>query len=128
MKTVLTGLSKALTSLDEALALPKTPVVRDSAIKRFEYTYELACNALRRQIGEELGGHVLAGISRKDIFRLAAQQKLIADARAWFDYHHTRNLTSHTYDEKRAEEAYGFIVRFAEDARRLLAELEERNG
>jgi hypothetical protein len=31
---------KAVTRLDQALALPKDPIVRDSAIQRFEISFE----------------------------------------------------------------------------------------
>jgi hypothetical protein len=38
---VLTPLKRALGTLEETLAAPDSSFVRDSIVKRFEYTYEL---------------------------------------------------------------------------------------
>jgi hypothetical protein len=38
---------KAVARVDEALALPKDPVVRDAAIQRFEISFELCCKFLK---------------------------------------------------------------------------------
>ena len=39
--------AKALLVLDEALAMPKNPIVRDSAIQRFEISFELCWKFLK---------------------------------------------------------------------------------
>ena len=45
----------------------------------------------------------------------------------WFGYRESRNITCHTYDEKKASEVYQSALRFIDDAKILLAELAMRN-
>lgn len=126
-KLDLTPFQRALKSLEAVLALPKDDVVRDATIQRFEYTYELAWKMIKRHLewAEALDADSL---TRKDLFREAARIGLIADAEVWFDYHAARNLTSHTYDEAKAEEVYAAARSFAAEARKLLSKLEEHHG
>jgi nucleotidyltransferase substrate binding protein (TIGR01987 family) len=126
-KLVLTPFRKALSSLDKVLALEKDEVVRDAAIQRFEYTYELAWKMIKRHL--EWSGDAEAGtLTRRDLFREAARIGLIADADVWFEYHQARNETSHTYEETAAEEVYESARKFAVDARALLNELEKHHS
>lgn len=70
---------------------------------------------------------VEAGIEEfniKNLFRLAAQHQLINDVEAWFSYHQARNLTSHTYNERAADETYAIAKKFCPDAQQLLIQLE----
>ncbi len=124
---VLTPFRKALSSLDQVLALPKDDVVRDATIQRFEYTFELAWKMIKRHLAW-IGDFEVESLSRRDLFREAARSGLIGDAEAWFDYSDARNRTSHTYNERVAEETYAFAAQFAPDARRLLESLEEQHG
>jgi hypothetical protein len=45
--------SKALLSLEEALALPKTDIVRDATIQRFEFCVELAWKTAKKVMGTQ---------------------------------------------------------------------------
>lgn len=121
-------LQKALATLHLALCQPKDEFIRDAVIQRFEYSYELAWKLLRRYLAEDVGAETLAPLSRKDLFRLAADKQIIASPLPWFDYHHARNITSHTYDEAVAEQVYQTATAFYDDAMALLAELEKRNA
>jgi len=69
---------------------------RDSVIKRFEYTYELSWKMMQRWIGENVSPDAPDTMTRKDLYRLAAQKKLIDDPNKWFQYHQARNVSSHT--------------------------------
>ena len=55
----LTPLERALASLEEAFqacdALPDNSLMRDGAIQRFEFTYELAWKFLRRALLRDVG-------------------------------------------------------------------------
>jgi len=125
---ILTPFGKALSSLELALQQPKNEFIRDSVIQRFEYSYELAWKMLRRYLVEDMGAETLAPLSRKDLFRLAADKQLINDPLPWFEYHVARNTTSNTYDEAVAEKVYQAAKTFFIDASHLLAELERRNA
>ena len=65
--------------------------------------------------------------SRKELFRLAARFGLIDDPLPWFSYGDARNLSSHTYDEEKAESVYETALDFVKDARNLLEKLKELN-
>ena len=126
-KLVLTPFEKALETLEAILLLAKDDVVRDATIQRFEYTYELAWKMIKRHL--DWAGHPdTASLSRHDLFREAANAKIIADADAWFDYHQARNETSHTYEATTAEEVYEVARKFTPDARALLIELKKHHG
>ncbi|HOW52065.1 MAG TPA: nucleotidyltransferase substrate binding protein [bacterium] len=128
MALVFSNFKRALTSLEKALALSKDDIVRDSVVKRFEYSYELAWKLLQRALEEDLGSAAVDGLPRRELFRIGAEKRFIADVAPWFEYHRLRNLSSHTYNEEIAEEMYKAAVRFALDARLLLKNLEARNG
>ena len=125
---ILTTFEKALLSLEKALEQPKNEFIRDSVIQRFEYTYELAWKMLRRFLVADVGSEALAPLTRKDLFRLAADKKIITDPLPWFEYHKARNTTSHTYDEVVAEQVYQSAKLFFTDAQLLYKELERRNN
>lgn len=125
---ILTPLRKAIASLRAALAQPKDEFVRDAVIQRFEYTYELAWKSLQRRLVEDLGGEAVVPLSRRDLFRLAAERALIDDPLPWFEYHKARNITSHTYNERIAEEVYVVAQAFLGDVESLLRVLEDSDA
>lgn len=121
---ILTPLRKAVASLHAALAQPKDEFVRDAVIQRFKYTYELAWKSLQRRLAEDLGAEAVVPLSRRDLFRLAGERALIDDPLPWFEYHKARNITSHTYNERIAEEVYVVAQAFLGDVESLLQVLE----
>ena len=125
---VLSPLKKAVASLKAALAQPKDEFVRDAAIQRFEYTYELAWKMLKRHLDESEGAASVDPLSRKDLFRLGGERGIVENVEAWLTYHRARNETSHTYDENKAEQVYEVTRQFVGDAEKLLVELERRNA
>lgn len=94
--------SDALESLREVLLMPKDEFLRDSAIKRFEFTYELAWKAIKAHL-EEKGVSVY---SPRDAIRAAFQDGLIADDPLWLQMVETRNQSTHAYGEPLAEQVY----------------------
>lgn len=126
MELILTPLKKAIASLDMAVAQPKNEFIRDAVIQRFEYTYELCWKFIKRDLSEDLGSESIVILSRKDLFRVAADRGLIKDPLIWFTYHKARNETSHTYNEKIAEQTYDIAVLFLPEAQALLAILESK--
>lgn len=100
-----TELQTAVLRLEEACAEPFSSIVRDSVIQRFEFCWELSWKAMGLWL-EYLGVVVL---NPRDTFREAHNKGLIADGNLWSDMQKMRNLTSHTYNEKLADEVYAFI-------------------
>ncbi len=133
-KLSLTPFTRAVTRLERAIAVPtdllndfQIEMIRDAIIQRFEYTYELAWKFIRRAIREMEGETVLDQmLTRHDLFRKAAELKLIEDVTAWMDYHEARNITSHIYDVEVAIRVHGSALRFVHDARKLLMVLQSR--
>jgi len=78
--------------------------VRDSVIKRFEYTYETSIKTLKRYLNQTSinlqgrGNSVVTPL--QDLIREGyAQGILKGDWAVWHEYRDMRNKTSHTYDE-----------------------------
>ena len=113
----------ALDRLDEALRVmgdyPALTVVRDGAIKRFEFTYEMAIRCLRARLRQ--GAHPDAGrYGYRTTIRFSADVGLIDDPQAWIDYTNSRQNTAHGYNEPVTISVAADVPRFAADARRLL--------
>lgn len=101
-RAVLETLGRALVRLRSAVEQPKTEWTRDSAIQRFEFTFELAWKAVARVAREE-------GIecpSPRTAFRTALKLGWITDDENWLTMLDDRNRASHTYNEATAEDLY----------------------
>lgn len=122
-------LRKAVATLDEALSLSgrlsaesdaMRRLARDSAIQRFEYTYELAIRFLRRHLEETDSAAEVDRLAFRDLLRLGAERGLIDDPRPWFEFREKRNLSVHTYSEATADAIFSVLPNFLAAARGLL--------
>lgn len=95
----------ALGTLEEAITLPFSVIVRDASIQRFEYTFEACWKSLKEYLKVREG--VLCA-SPKSCFREAFQLGLLseADAEETLKMVDDRNLTAHTYIEAIAQSIY----------------------
>ncbi|HMU13645.1 MAG: nucleotidyltransferase substrate binding protein [Bacteroidetes bacterium] len=127
-KLDLSPLRRSLAALRKVTRMDlEDEVVRDAAIKRFEFTYELAWKMMKRHL--EWGGESgLTTMPRRELFRLAARYSLIEDPQRWFEYHEGRNLTSHTYDEANARKVVALLKGFVKDTAYLLNTLKEHHA
>jgi nucleotidyltransferase substrate binding protein (TIGR01987 family) len=136
MPVNLANLRRAIAALDEGLSilhreqshhadLTLQILLRDAAIQRFEFTFETAWKTLKRYL-QEYGLEQIDNATNRQIFRIGYEQGLLRDAEAWMVYLRQRNLTSHVYDQSVAEAIFRTIPEFLEDARWMLARLEER--
>lgn len=136
MAVHLGNLRRAIAALEEGLSAfrreqlndadPALQVLlRDAVIQRFEFTFEVAWKTLRRYL-EEYGLEQIDRATNRQMFRIGCEQGLLRDAEAWLLYLQRRNLTSHVYDQSIAEQIFRTVPDFLEDARWLLARLEER--
>jgi nucleotidyltransferase substrate binding protein (TIGR01987 family) len=107
----ITPLLKAEYTLREVLVQPKSAFMRDAAIQRFAYCFELAWKTMKRI----LAYRGLEANSPREVFRLAAKDSLILNPELWFEYLSKRNLTTHTYNETIAEEIYAILPQFSDD-------------
>lgn len=97
------------------------------AIQNFEFTYELCWKFMRRWLEVNLGSTYVEGVSRRELFRLAHQSRLIDEVDDWMLYHRARNQTSHVYDPKVAQEVYTVARAFITNASELLSRLHAKN-
>ncbi len=119
---------KALASLKKVMKMDLTDdVVRDAAIQRFEYTYELAWKMMERHIAWVRSERSGPPLMRKELFREAARYNLLTDPQRWFDHQEARNTTSHAYDENAAKKVFEAIPRSIVDAQYLLKALAEHH-
>ncbi len=101
--------------------------VRSGVIQHFEFTYELCWKFMKRWLEMNISVDVADGVTRRELFRLAAESRLISDVEQWMRHHDARNRTSHTYDPEAAESVFQAAHAFVGDAQLLLAALEARN-
>ena len=94
--------SKALTQLTKFIEKGDlNELEQQGLIQAFEYTYELAWNAVKDYF-EAQGETEIHG--SRDAFRLAFRRGLIEDGQIWMDMIKSRTLTAHTYNQDVAEE------------------------
>ncbi len=101
--------------------------IRSGVVKHFEITYELSWKLMARWLNTNVGSDTADGVTRRQLYRLSATHKLIADVDRWMRHHDARNTTSHIYDPKKAQQVYDAVRGFTHDARLLLKALEARN-
>lgn len=138
MKLDLTSFRDAFAALERSMTFlssdsaKKDPLLheqfRNSAIQCFEFTHELAFKMMKRQL-EQMSPDPAAidKMAYMDIVRSAAEAGLVTDIARFKDYRDKRNITSHTYNQAKAEKIEAILPDFRDDMRSLLAELEKRN-
>lgn len=102
LESLIKDLRNALGKFEQVMQKEENEYIRDSAIKRFEFTYELAWKTLRAYLKEK-GVRVY---TPRDTIREAFQAGLIDNNPNWMRMVDTRNATSHIYNEAMAEEVY----------------------
>lgn len=102
-KSLRADFERATTRLAEALALPKDAIVRDSAIQRFEISFELCWKFVKAYLEEEYN---VSCTSPRTCFRAAFKNGVIADDPFWIDLTVLRNYTVHTDNEQLANHVY----------------------
>jgi len=125
--------TQALNTLNRALSRaskePDDLEVRDACIQRFEYTYELSIKLIKRYIEQEMPlSENVDRLNYRDLLRIAFEIGLVKDVEKWFQYREARNLTSHTYDENKAQAVYDVLPEFAIQAQWLLEQLNRALG
>ncbi|WP_130472546.1 nucleotidyltransferase substrate binding protein [Candidatus Magnetaquicoccus inordinatus] len=100
----LENFQRALQTLDAAMALaserPLSQLEQQGLIQGFEYTHELAWKLLKDYL--EYQG-VFGLIGSRDATRSAFKNGLITQGELWMQMIADRNLTSHTYEQSRAQ-------------------------
>jgi nucleotidyltransferase substrate binding protein (TIGR01987 family) len=137
MKLELTSLESAVSALERSLQAAKLyeatlpdelkETVRSGIIQNFEVAYELSWKMMKRWLETNISAESVDGVTRRELFRQAAENRLIDDVDVWMGFHSARNETSHTYDNDTAEEVSESAKSFLGEANKLLDSLRARN-
>ncbi|MEQ1593285.1 MAG: nucleotidyltransferase substrate binding protein, partial [Thiobacillaceae bacterium] len=107
----LANYAKALEQLSSAVTTsqqrPLSDLEKQGLIQVFEFTHELAWNVMKDYFAYQ-GNPGITG--SRDAAREAFQKGLVEDGEGWMEMIRSRNQTSHTYQQKIADEIAGHIV------------------
>ncbi|MGC9452249.1 MAG: HI0074 family nucleotidyltransferase substrate-binding subunit [Oceanipulchritudo sp.] len=115
---------RILDKLDEVLAIPssiRTTRDRDSAILRFELTFEVCWKLLQRMVRDE--GFESNG--PRQAFERSFSIGWISNESVWYDLLKDRNLAIHVYREEWAEDLFGRLPVYLQAFKDLAANLPE---
>ena len=124
MKEILASFEKSLQRFEEILKEEETTANRDSAIKRFEFTVELAWKCVQKFLREQ----EIICRSPKECLKEAFKFGLVKDDPKWLEMMEDRNLTVHTYNEITAEEVYERLPNYVEVFELLKEELNRQEN
>ncbi len=139
MSLNLESIQKAISALEAAVAVSENKafmdnlrpvernVIHSGVIQHFEFTYELCWKFIQRWIRLNNSPEDAEPRTRKELFRLAAKVGLIQNPGQWFLFTEARNLTSHTYNEAKADQVYASALDFLPESQFLCQQLEARN-
>ena len=97
--------------------------IKDSCIKRFEYTYESAKKIMNKYLKKEYDKEE-KDLTINNIFREMYALGLIENFENWVDYREKRNTTSHEYNLEKTYIIIDIIPNFIEDVKFLIYKLE----
>ncbi len=89
--------------MEEILNEKKSALIRDAAIKRFEFTFDLSWKLIRAFLDEKKG---IVCASPKDCIKEAYRRGLIEYAELWIDMPDWRNRIVYEYSEEYADDLY----------------------
>ena len=137
-KLDLTSINKAYAELVDALKYYNSPLAQTDknlqkhlmagAIQAFEFTYELVIKFIRRYLElTEPSQETIANMTFPTLIRTAnARGLLITDIAIWKQFRDARNITSHTYDQIKANEVMFIIPLFIDACKQFIDTLQQR--
>ncbi len=132
------ALVKALSQLEQSLVYYYSDVVqqdpgliqqlRAAAIQAFEFTYELTWKMLKRYLVlTEPNPNEVEEMSFPDLIRTGCERGLLqSELSLWKSFRQDRSVTSHTYDDSKAQEVFEHIPLFLSEAQKFLLVLQTR--
>ena len=135
----LTSLRRAIASLEKSIrsyrvlsensSLTRDDIdtVKAGVIQNFEVAYEQCWKFMKRWIEQNVSSDIVDGVTRRELFRVGAENRLIDDVAQWMEFHQSRNLTAHTYDAENAGQAFSSALIFIDAASSFLKRLDVRH-
>lgn len=97
--------------------------IKDSCVKRFEYTYETAKKIMNKFLKKEYD-KTEKDLTINNIFREMYSLDLIKSFDNWAEYREKRNYTSHEYDDRYTYEILELTPHLIEDVDYLIHKLD----
>lgn len=120
LETQIDQLSKIIGRLREVLEQDKNEYMRDSAIKRFELSFDLTWKSIKVFLEDKRG---VICKSPKGCFREAYKQGLVDYDEFWLKMTDMRNATTHIYREEIADDIYENLPKILKYFEKLLEKL-----
>ncbi len=132
LRSAIASLEKSIRSyrvLSENSTLTRDDIntVKAGVIQNFEVAYEQCWKFMKRWIEQNVSSEIVDGVTRRELFRISAENRLIDDVAQWMEFHQSRNLTAHTYDAENAGQAFSSALLFIDAARSFLKRMEARH-
>lgn len=108
LRSALTRYNETITHQDDYIRDGYGDIFLDIAVKRFEFTFEMAWKACKRSL-DYLG---FACKSPRECLREAYSQNIINEEAVWLEMLEQRNLSAHVYDEISVSEIKQDLVRY----------------
>lgn len=136
----LSALRKAIASMESALEITNQPWFEQQSapvrqaliagvIQNFEFVYEICVKMIRRRLDYDSYFADTSGfVDYRDLLRGAAANGWVGEVEPWFQFRTMRNLTSHTYNQDKAQFVYEGSAALLSAAKDLLHRLEARNA
>ena len=115
-------------AIDEQAREPGRKLLRAGLIQTFESTYELSHKMLKRYlVSVSPSPAVVERLTFEDLIRLGAQDDLLqSSVVTWKGFREALSITSHTYNEGKADEVLRTIPAFHQEVAYLLQQLLRR--
>ena len=136
MALELESLRKAIGALERSLRVAEEQsggdtdlleTLRAGVVQNFEVAYEQTWKMMKRWLEMNVGSVEVDGVTRRQLFRLCHENRLIDDVDVWMDFHKSRNETSHTYNQSTAENVFKVAGEFLPAASDVLSRIASRN-
>ncbi len=101
--------------------------LHSGVIQNFEVCYELSWKMIKRWLENNLSPDIADGISRRELFRHAHEQRLIDDVDLWMKFHFGRNQSSHVYSGETSIQVLQIAKEFPKHAQDLYIRITTRN-
>lgn len=124
LKNSLSTLVESYSDLNKETDEKLKSYIKDSCIKRFEYTYETAKKIMNKFLKKEYD-KTEQELSINNIFREMYGLGFIKNFENWTEYRLKRNITSHEYNLAKSDEIIAVISDFIKDINYLITSLEK---
>ena len=136
MALELDSLKKAVAALERSLRVVNeqsageadlVETLRAGVVQNFEVAYEQTWKMMKRWLELNANPIEVDGVTRRQLFRLCHENRLIDDVDVWMAFHKSRNETSHTYNVETADDVFSVAGDFLPAAQDVFLRIAQRN-